>query len=655
MMKQMRSMSRSLAFIFILFGFVFSPFSQVRAESDPPATAASPEVGFYKFTPQWNPLITAPMPVANLVASGMGQAPSIADAIGVDDRENSDAVGWAVYEHQTLSDVVTTASNNNLRVVDLYVENSSSPFAYTAVYVSNTGSYAKTWWLVANVTPADLLNFVLTNNARIVVLKAIDDPAGSVRFFAVMISNSGADAKTWYFYQGKTINDLTALWQANGARITQINSYVKNGVTLYDAVMIANSGADSRGWEWWVNATPSEIVSHLNTNHLRLIDLDIDPATGNYNAVMTSCPSACPMWWWYVGIKTSDLLNIAAQDGARIIDANTLPGCGDRCWSFILINNSNAITSRVGEMLRGTTDGTVGLYLKQVGGPVLANLMDGTVFEPASAIKSVIHLFSMRQLQAGTVSKTTQITKYNPPIGSSCPGNLPNGTEAIIDADREMMWHSDNTRTRELDDYFGNTAINLMSNALGLTHTAINHIIGCGGPIPDQTTLDDLGLLYEGVANTTFVNSTYRDLFFGQMPGKAEFKSEGYDWTGLWSTDLPKIIKQEAPIWVNPGALSSYLIKMDLAYKAGNYGLCQNVGCTTLLYDIAISGWAKIPFCDAGGARQYVFGTYIYNATSNSNSSAAFTATKAELLREQIHDGLASCFKKAIYMPMLKH
>jgi len=131
--------------------------------------------------------------------------------------------------------------------------------------------------------------------------------------------------------------------------------------------MIADTGSDARGWWWYVNATPGDLVNHLNANSARLIDLDIDPATGNYNAVMTTCPSTCPLWWWYVGVKTSDLLNIAAQDGARIIDANSVGGCGDRCWSFILINNSNAITSRVGQMLRGTTDGDGG-SLPETGG-----------------------------------------------------------------------------------------------------------------------------------------------------------------------------------------------------------------------------------------------------------------------------------------------
>jgi hypothetical protein len=628
-------------------------YDAVLAANNPPATPPPvlPE-GVFSFPLQPGVVFQQLAPDPNLVASGVGEPPSISAAAGTDDRDNADVTGWAVYEHQTLADVVSTATNNNLRVVDLYVENPTSPYALTAVYVSNTGSYAKSWWILANVTPADLFNFVVTNNARIVVLKAFDDPAGSVRFFAVMIPNTGVDAKTWYFYQGQTTSQLTALYVANNARITQLNSYVKNGITLYDAVMISNTGADARDWWWYTNASVGTLSAGLNTNNARLVDLDIDPATGNYNAVMVSCSTGCPMWWWWVGVSTANLLNTVNQDGARIIDANSVPGCGDRCWSVVLINNSNAITSRVGELLRSQTDGTVGLFLKQVGGPILANLMDGIVYEPASAINVVTHLYTMRQVQAGNVSLATQINSFAPPPpGSSCPGNTVNGSEAIDTADREMMWHSDNTRTRELNDYFGTTNVNMMAANIFMTHTAINHIVGCGGPIPNQTTLDDLALLYEGVANGTLVNPTYRDVFFSQMAGKAQFTSEGYDWTSLWSTDIPAIIKQEAPNFVPQQLLNAYQNQMDLAYKAGNYNLCTTVTCSSLISDIAISGWAKIPFCDAGGPRQFVFGTFINTATNLNSAGAAFNSTKTELLREQIHDGLASCFSAAIFLP----
>ena len=130
------------------------------------------------------------------------------------------------------------------------------------------------------------------------------------------------------------------------------------------------------------------ISNNLNTNNARLIDIDYDEASDAYNVIMVSCSTGCPNWWWYYGIPLSNVISTIEQDGARAIDFNPVPCGPNTCFAMVLINNSNAETTRVGEMLRSNTDGTVGLYLKQVGGPVLASLMDTTTFEPASTIKA---------------------------------------------------------------------------------------------------------------------------------------------------------------------------------------------------------------------------------------------------------------------------
>jgi hypothetical protein len=267
--------------------------------------------------------------------------------------------------------------------------------------------------------------------------------------------------------------------------------------------------------------------------------------------------------------------------------------------------------------------------------------MDTTTFEPASTIKIATHLDTFRQIEAGIVTLDTDITKYFPPASGSCPTNVPNGTETISLADQEMMWHSDNTRTRELNDYFGVDNVNIMLNAIGMTHTAINHVIGCGGPVENATTLQDLALLYEGVANGTLLSPALRSTFYAHMAGRGQFSHEGYDWTGLWSTAIPAIIDQEAPAGMSTVSKASFLAHMNLAYKAGNYKICTNLSCTTYKDHISIFGTAGIPQC-VGQSQQYVFGVFIYNATSDTNSSNAFNLTRAELLRGPIHDGLAN-------------
>jgi len=331
--------------LFGLLSITIIPAAAVRAQGGavrqvPPNATPLPGGGTaYAFPARPDVPTPPPDPGARgYVAStfGLPLAPGI-DAS--DDRENTAPTSWYVYEHQTLSEVVDTATTSNLRVVDLSVESTVGAGQFSAVYVANTQTYAKSWWILANVTPADLLSFIGTNNARIVSQKVFADaaPGGDVRHYAILISNTGADAKTWYFFNNKTTSELTDLWQANNARLVQINSYVKNGSTLYAAVMIANTGADERGWWWYVNATVPDISTLLTANNARLIDLDHDPTTGNYNVIMNSCAGGCPAWWWYVDVPTSSLLSTVTGLGGRLIDVNTIAGCGDQCWSILVI------------------------------------------------------------------------------------------------------------------------------------------------------------------------------------------------------------------------------------------------------------------------------------------------------------------------------
>ncbi|MBI5877689.1 MAG: serine hydrolase [Chloroflexi bacterium] len=602
-----------------------------------------------------SPLLVLLMLPGLLGAAGAPAAPRTPEApavAGVDDRENSTPTGWSVYSGQTVANIVAYYGSNNVRIVDLDVETTTAPIKFTVTYVANTGAYSKAWWWYVDVDAATLSSHLSANNARLTVLKAWDSGGGVIHFAAVMVSNTGADAKAWWWYYNQSIANVTAAWQANSARLVQVHAYTVGAQTYYAVVMISNTGADASGWWWYVGQSVGNLSSFINSNNARLIDLDRNP-DGSYNAIMTSCGTDCPLWWWYVGSTAQQLLDNYAQNGSRIIDAMSYDGCGGRCYSYVMINNANAVTTRVGQLLRNGTDGVKGLYLKEVNGPVLANLEDAKQFEPASAIKAVLHVYAMRQVQNGAASLSGSVNRYQPPLSGSCPGNTVNGTETLSVALGEMMRHSDNTRTREISDTFGVNNIIGYAQSFGMNSTSINHVIGCGGPIPNQTTLDDLGTLYEKVANGTLLTPTNRTTFFSLMAGKAEYQLEGYDWTGLWTTDIPKIINQEAPPGM-PGVLTqTFMSRMDLAYKAGNYKIC-GATCATYVDHIAIAGWAQIPFCTGpASSKQYVFGLFINNATSDTNSGNTFNATKAELLREQIRDGLASCYQRA-FLPIIR-
>ena len=55
---------------------------------------------------------------------------------------------------------------------------------------------------------------------------------------------------------------------------------------------------------------------------------------------------------------------------------------------------------------------------------------------------------------------------FQPPVPpSTCPGNTDVGDETLTVAMQEMLWHSDNSRTRVIVDTFGQANINATMTA----------------------------------------------------------------------------------------------------------------------------------------------------------------------------------------------
>jgi len=587
------------------------------------------------------------VPTANSSQQALRKSvsPAMSPASAGDDDENTTPTAWWIYTGQSPTAVSDTLTNENARIIDITVD-SFSPYSFTVTYVQNTGSYAKAWWWYYGINATTLSSLLSTNNARAISLKAYDIGGGQIRFAVAMISNTGADNKAWWYYYGQTISDLFSLASTNNARLTTIQSYATEGETLYTAIMISNTGADANGWWLYYNVTPEFIGSTLTTNNARPLYLN-NAGGGLFNVVMESCANGCAYWWWYYGVSIDQAVSIGLQNGARVTNMDDYPGCGGTCVIVSMLNNSNEITTRVGTILRANDPGGVqGLYLKEVGGSVLAALEDGVPYEPASSIKVLIHLYAMKQIQNGAVTLDTPVPHYtNGP--ESCPEPpTVSGTEPLLTALQEMMWHSDNARTHELTDYFGDSNINAFALSIGMTNTSINEIIGCIGAVPDSMTQDDAAVLYQGVANQTLLNGLNRGIFYSLMAGKAEYEAEGYDWTGLWDGDLPTIISQEAPAGYTAAQELNFMNAMNLAYKAGNYTVCTP-GCVV---DYAISGWFEVPFCSGTTTtyNQYAFGVFIANAPNGTTAQTNFFNAAGELMREQVQAGLDSCLKKSM-------
>ena len=210
--------------------------------------------------------------------------PGASSARAKDDNENSTPTGWWFYTGQSVADIGNTLTAKNARIVDIAPDNSAAS-TFSVTYVQNAGAYAKRWWWYVGVDAPTLARNLSANQARLISLKAYDTGGGNIRFAVAMISNSGADAKAWWYYAGQSAAQIGDLARSNNARLIAVQSYISNGQTLYSSIMIANTGADAKAWWWYVNVSPQAIGNTINSNNARL--LDVTPAgNGNFNVAM---------------------------------------------------------------------------------------------------------------------------------------------------------------------------------------------------------------------------------------------------------------------------------------------------------------------------------------------------------------------------------
>jgi hypothetical protein len=368
-----------------------------------------------------------------LMIFGLASAPS---ALAKDDNENSTPTGWWFYTGQTFSQVGSTITKYNARITNIRADVATN--TYTVTYVKNTGTYAKSWWWYVGIDAATVTQNLATNNGRLISLQAYDTGGGNIRFAVVMVANTGADAKGWWWYYNQTAANITANTTANNARLTNLDSYVSNGVTRYAVIMISNTGADAKGWWWYHGVSPTTISTNITANNARLLDFT-SAGTGTFNVVMESCSTGCPGWWWYYGVNAYGVLDKAQNTGARVMSADQYSGScsgSSKCFAALMINNvPSDITScdlngcisqsKLATGIKNSLSGKVVGYSLQVGGLApkyggLARTATDTslsmrpdlVINLASVSKTLTMIGILQLLDKGGLTVDTPISRY---------------------------------------------------------------------------------------------------------------------------------------------------------------------------------------------------------------------------------------------------
>ena len=279
-------------------------------------------------------------------------------------------------------------------------------------------------------------------------------------------------------------------------------------------------------------------------------------------------------------------------------------------------------------ILESETDGTAGVYVKEVDGPVVVNVNKTVVFEPASTLKALHLVHAMRAVQDGKLALSSMIpwcsdSFYFDKPRNGCPkppcGEFI-GLESALD---KMMVLSDNRTTDAVASLFGVPALIETAEELGMTDTALNHSIGCGGPIPNTLTLQDIGSLYEEVA-MGYLDASHRATMFDLMASP--------DHLG------PTIDEEAAALGVDAAAVAQFKNDLGYFYKGGSYDMFGVFGAK---YHRTFGGYVSLPTAD-GGADEYVFGAFVNHANTISSAENRIASLRPEILRQQIRAALST-------------
>jgi len=266
---------------------------------------------------------------------------------------------------------------------------------------------------------------------------------------------------------------------------------------------------------------------------------------------------------------------------------------------------------------------TVGLYLKEVNGVVLADHNEGFIFEPASTIK-VTHFVNALDRIDSEFELTDSVPYFQDISGLSCPVDTSPASDTLEFGLTRMMINSDNRWTQAFRVLLGENNINDTMQTLGMTDSLTQNRIGCGVDVvanPNQLTLVDAGKLYEEVANG-FLDTDSTNIF--------------YDIIDNDNGRLNTIIDQEViGLGLSSDGLTDFKSERDSALKAGSYGLSTGLFRST-------AGWAELPFKNSSCnviLQEYVFGVFI-NAADSLGPQDDIRTQGIELFREEIRDAL---------------
>ena len=233
------------------------------------------------------------------------------------ERFSDEPIGWWVLNNASAETISEALDAHAARLIDLEVT-SVSPLRFSACLVENDGAYASAWWWYFGLSVDRVAELLDELQARIIDLE-IYDVDGQLRFAVILVPNTGAQARAWWWYFGVTASTLSDLIAQNDARLVDLELMTRPGEQLYAAVMVHDPESSDGSWSWHASVSPDDLSALFASGPVRILDLE-RTSNGRFAAILARPSQESWNWWWWFGLGSSDLTDVANLTGGRIVD-----------------------------------------------------------------------------------------------------------------------------------------------------------------------------------------------------------------------------------------------------------------------------------------------------------------------------------------------
>ena len=489
------------------------------------------------------------------------------------------------------------------------------------------------WWH-SNLRLEEVEQKLVEYGAQLTQLEGYETPDG-VRYSAVMAKQSPSGTSWWI----GTREELVAEASRRESRVVDVERHPND---LVSGIMVRNTGASNRPWWLYYEQTPDAIASLLAENGARLVDIE-PSGNGSFDVVMLRDGSRS---WWYSGRTVDELTALANQNGARLTKVIPYAESGKTAYAGIMVPNVSAATLRVNELMRAAVadQGAWGHYLKRVDGPALREVNPDRRFEPASLMKTLLHLRAIDAFDGNLGALDTTPVAWFEGMDGSCPQQTSPTSSSMADVLQKMMRGSDNRATLGVLQWAGGFAnVNEYAALTGAASSSFNHVIGCGDgarTAPNQLTLRDVALMFERAANGTILSAAafakFKSFMATAPPSRVTAIVRGRKAGG----GLEAVHGEAGRLRLSSSTTSRFLSSLRMAWKDGRYTLCD----TTCRVHRTLGGWMRVPFKTRSGRvqmKRFVFAAFTENTPSSAGAEVAWDRSM-EMFRGTLRRALTS-------------